>query len=225
MFYEKKYPLTHLPNEFVTLSWERGYKDTKLFYNDRELIHIDSINKLKKGVKFFDDVLGEVRLEFSEKPISVDVIVNDFHSTINNSHPEKKIKTISGYFYLFASVAFLGYIVNLGYSSSIMERIIISIEEIFFILLYAFAGYFSKKSKIWAVYIGFISYCFITLLIILSLLLSISLYAPLITIFVLLIRSAFIFLMAPYIKMAISLKKHRNFRGNNPDILDQNILA
>lgn len=227
MFYEKKYPLTHVKGDYVTLSWERGYKNTQLFYNERELIKIDSIQKLKEGVSFVDSILGNIELKFSDKPMSIDVIIDGYHSPINKSHPEKKIKSIGSYFYMFASFSFIYYFLIVFFTQGFFGKVVLSIEEFIFISLYAVCGYFAGKGKVWAVYTGFSVYSFVTLIILLLLLASIigpiKFITPFSGFIVLLFRVVFIVFMIPYLKIASSLTKHRRFNVQNPNILDENI--
>lgn len=226
MFYEKKYPLTQQPGQQLILSWERGYKNTRLFHHERELVHIDSINKLKKGVRFSDKEFGEIELKFSEKPISVDIIVDGFHSPVNASHPAKKIKSISKFFYLFAVFC----LINLSLGSATGSLTIgISVQSLVLAALYVICAIFSNQSKGWAVYAGFILFCLMTFLYVLILILSqTSLFIQSglsgITLFMILgFRTVFIVFMVPYLKMASQLSRYQKINPQNSGLLDENL--
>ncbi len=225
MFYEKKYPLTQLPGQHLLLSWERGYKSTKLFHNERELVHVNSIGQLKKGFRFDDPELGRIELKFSEKPISVDVIVDGFHSPANASHPVKKIKSISKFFYIFAAFC----LIQFGMSSATGGITIgLGSQALILCSLYVICAVFSNQSKAWAVYTGFIVFCLITLyyLMLLILLQSIPVSTGISGIMLFMIlgfRAVFIIFMVPYLKMAVQLAQYKKFNHRNPALLDENL--
>ena len=209
--YEKKYPITHLVGEHVLLVWERGYYKTTLYYKDRIVAEIQNLGELKRGVHVNDPELGDIELKFSEKPISVDIIINGYHCTNNVSHPKIKIKSISTFFYIIASLSsvylLITFLVNLQIDFSFIFDVLISIT-------YFIVAYNSSRSKIWAVYTGFLMYLIMSFLILLNILLLFisggdSYIVGLVIGFI--IRITLIVLMIPYLKLASSLKKHQQF--------------
>jgi hypothetical protein len=221
MNYSKKYPITHLPNEFLILEWERGYKNISIFCGEREICHLDSLQKIKKGFSFIDDQLGKIELKLSDKPIAIDIIVNGFHSSVNNSHPSKKIKGISMYFYMFATFSVLYCVITSLSLTNFFQFVVYLVLEAPFIALYIICGIFAKKSKIWPVYTGFIVFCFFTLVTLLSLFLPFASTSVFFSLLMLVFKSVFIVFMIPFVKAAselIKYKKNRNF--SNQQIID-----
>lgn len=212
MVYEKKYPITHLRGEYLLLEWERGYKNTFLYFKDRLICKVDSITKLKEGFRVDDEELGLIELRFSEKPISVDIIVNGLHCENNASHPRKKIKSISSYFYMLGAFAILGTILAYAVTPSIEAIVFLAIVDLPFIVLYFICAVFASKGKIWPVYTGFIVFCFFTLISVLNLVIPGSFFSNSALIFSLIFRVTLIVLMVPYIKMAVEIPKYRKYQ-------------
>lgn len=210
MIYSKKYPLPLKENEFILAEWERGYKNIILFYEDQEIKRIDNINQIKNGFSFFHEKLGNIELKFSEKPMSLDLIVNNLHSSTNNSHPVKKIKSIKNYFIMFGTLALLYSILLCFIFDTKFYLIFAAITEIPFIFMYFLCAYKAGQSKAWAVYVGFIIYSFFTLASLLSIILPIINSSIILNVFIFLIKIVFIFLLIPYVKMANELKNYKS---------------
>lgn len=225
MIYERKYPLAQLPGEYLLLVWERGYKNIELLYKERELIKLPNNQKLKKGFSFIDSELGKIELKYSEKPISVDIIVDGVHSPVNASHPLKKIKSISNYFWIFASFSLLYLIMQIFIISNqnLIGVIALGIEEGLFITIYIISALFSAKSKPWAVYLGFITYSFVTLIILLvgfGFLGAAFSVSPVAMFIAIIFRGTFIVFMVPYLKMANLITTYKKYEGSNAGLLD-----
>ncbi|MBI2258189.1 MAG: hypothetical protein HYU67_04740 [Flavobacteriia bacterium] len=213
MYYKKKYPLPNIEDNFLVLSWERGYYNIELTFNGDKLILIDNLTKLRKGVKFISEKLGEIELKFNEKPTGIDIIVNGFHCENNINHPINKIRNIKYIFNIIATLSLLSVIIRY------LNKQVFTFDEMFDLMLsfsfYCFA-FFSSKSKIWAVYAGFFIYFLFTLVLLYNV--FYIFYAPSInnkfSIFGIIIAMAFrlmiLYFMFPYLKLASSLKSHIN---------------
>lgn len=221
MFYTKKYPITHLDNEFLVLEWERGYKNTKIFYKDAEISSVNNIQQIRKGFKFNNPDLGLIELKLSEKPVAVDVIINGLHSAVNNSHPIKKIKSISTYFYMFATFVLI-YILFISFTLQDKTQTIFAlITEIPFIALYIICAIYAKRSKAWAVYTGFIVFCFFSLLSFVALVLPFSTLSSLTGFITVAVKAAFIIFMVPFVKQASQLWKYKQYeKFSNSTLID-----
>jgi hypothetical protein len=221
MIYSKKYPIPNTEKEFVLVEWERGYKNLAIFYNKKTIANIDSIQKIKAGFSFFHNSLGNIKLKFSENPIALDLIFNGLHSSVNNSHPIKKIKSIKNYFYMFGSLAlFFSVLMSFMYNSKI-SLIFFAITEIPFIVVYFLCAFYSNKGKAWAVYLGFIVFSFFTLTSLISIVLPVNGLSIFLNLFIFAIKLVFIFLLIPYVKMANELKKYKkNIKISNQSIID-----
>lgn len=212
-----------MKGEFLLLSWERGYKNIELFYKERSLIKLPNNQKLKNGLSFNDPDLGKIELKYSEKPISVDIIVDGVHSPVNASHPLKKIKTISTYFWMFAIFCLISLVLFYFINDNPIIRFAVAIEEIFFMAIYTISAVFAAKSKPWAIYLGFCTYSFVTLIFLLSLLgIGPLALAPITAIVSLIFRAAFTVFMVPYLKMAAQISRYKKYEGINNHLLDDN---
>lgn len=96
MDFEKKYPITQRLDEYLLVQWTRGYKDVDVYYNDQLIGSVRGTGKLLKGTSFPSD-LGLITLKLSEKPVTLDVIVDGYHSPVNVSHPVKELKRTGTY--------------------------------------------------------------------------------------------------------------------------------
>lgn len=212
MFYTKKYPITHLDNEFLVLEWERGYKNTKIFYKDIEISSVNNIQQIRKGFKFKNEDLGLIELKLSEKPTAIDVIINGLHSAVNHSHPIKKVKSISTYFYMFAAFVLI-YILFISLTlQDKVQTIFALITEIPFIVLYIICAIYAKQSKAWAVYTGFIVFCFFSLLSLVALVLPFSTLSSIAGFITVAVKVSFIVFMIPFVKQAAELRKYKAFK-------------
>ena len=55
MEYEKQYPFARNQDEFITLTWETGYRNVQIWFRKRLVSTISSPAALKKGVKIRDE--------------------------------------------------------------------------------------------------------------------------------------------------------------------------
>lgn len=62
MDFEKKYPITQQPGDFVTVQWTRGYKAVDLYYKNELIGSVQGSAKLKAGTKIAT-VLGTIALK------------------------------------------------------------------------------------------------------------------------------------------------------------------
>ena len=165
MDFEKKYPITQQPGEFITVQWTRGFKEVELYFNKHLLGTIQGGSKLKKGVVLWGTVLGDIQLKLSEKPITLDVIVNGFHSPVNVSHPVKELKKSSSFFWIISAMSFIAGAIEIGMVSQLgfLLGIVLIINTVIFIT-YILAAVFVSKGKPWAFFLGTAVFGLFTLL-------------------------------------------------------------
>lgn len=171
MDFEKKYPITQKPNDWLLVQWTRGYKEVDVYYNDQLIGSVKGSAKLVKGTSFSSD-LGLITLKLSEKPVTLDVIVDGYHSRVNVSHPVKELKRTSTYFWIISAFAIVAGILEVGLFRGWdeVQAIALGINLVVF-ALYIISAVFVGKGKPWAFYLGFsvFSFCtFISLLVLLT---------------------------------------------------------
>jgi hypothetical protein len=218
MDYEKKYPITQQPGDFILVQWERGYKYVEVFYKDKMIGSVENAGKLKKGFVIQDEQLGNILLKLSDKPMMLDVIVDGYHSPVNQMHPKKQLAKLSAIFWIIVTFAVIGAIlegVTIGLDMSI--GVIITMINILIIAVYVISAVFVSKGQPWAYYVGFGVYALLTALLLLTVLAT----ASGATLFGLLIRFAFLGVLIYNMKTANSALKHARFGKNtNDELLD-----
>lgn len=164
MDFEKKYPITQKPNEYVLVQWTRGYKEVDVYYEDRLIGSVRGSAKLLKGTSFTSD-LGLITLKLSEKPVTLDVIVDGYHSRVNVSHPVKELKRTSTYFWIISAFAIVAGILEVGIFRGWdeVQAIALMVNGIVF-ALYVISAVVVGRGKPWAFYLGFSVFSFCTLL-------------------------------------------------------------
>ncbi len=170
MDFEKKYPITQRPNEYLLVQWTRGYKDVDLYYNNELIGSVQGAAKLLKGISLPSD-LGTIKLKLSEKPVTLDVIVDGYHSPVNVSHPVKELKRTSTYFWIISSFAIIAGAIEVGIFSEWSEAatVVTGLNLVVF-ALYIVSAFMVGRGKPWAFYMGFAVFSFCTLLSLLALL-------------------------------------------------------
>ena len=148
MEYEKKYPFARNQNEFVTLTWETGYRNVQIWFRERLVATIANPATIKKGFKITDEELNVIELTFSEKPMAIDVVIDGFHSPINFSYPSKVLKLSARTFWYIFGFAVLGTLINAGVSRLLMPANQIQfLFDVAFTVTYLIAAINTGKSK------------------------------------------------------------------------------
>nr|WP_294859763.1 hypothetical protein [uncultured Fluviicola sp.] len=169
MDFEKKYPITQRPDEHLLVQWTRGYKDVDVYYNDQLIGSVRGAGKLNAGISFPSD-LGLISLKLSEKPVTLDVVVDGYHSPVNVSHPVKELKRTNTYFWIISVLAFIAGSIEVGAFSewTEMQIVVLGINLVVF-ASYILSAVFIGQGKPWAFYLGFSVFSFCTLISLLAL--------------------------------------------------------
>lgn len=156
MKYQKKYPLADPKQGEILLIWERGYKNVEIYHKDRLVTTIANPSEIKKGFVFYDKELNEIALSFSGKPLFINVIVNGFHSPINDLHPKNTFKAVSGIFWVIFTLNLFLLVIKAFALSEILSIVLpYLLIELLFSVVYVIAAIFTAKGKIWAYYLGY----------------------------------------------------------------------
>lgn len=220
MDFEKKYPIAQNQEEFLLLQWTRGYRQVDVYYNDELISQVTGHQNLQNGVQFYTDQLGEVKLNLSEKPITLNVIIDGFHSPVNVSHPVKELQKTAFYFWIISVFALIAGGLEVGVVRMLPD-VMSTVLIINTLLLGAYitSAILVQKGIPFGFYLGSGVFCLMSLLSFL-ILLSGSLSGLLFYIFGF-IRIAGIVLLATNLKTAIQASKHRKYKISfTEDLLD-----
>lgn len=153
----------------MLVQWTRGYKHVEVYYNDELIGNVQESGKLQKGTSFPSD-LGLITLKLSEKPVTLDVIVDGYHSPVNVSYPVKELKKTNTYFWIISVFAFIAGAIEFGIFREWPEvQTVILVINLLVFGLYIFSAVFVGKGKPWAFYLGLSVFLFCTLVSLLAL--------------------------------------------------------
>lgn len=213
MDFEKKFPLTQIPNSVIIAQWTRGFREVELYYKDEKIASVKGGASLKKGITVKDTPLGEIQLKITDRPITLDLIVDGYHSPINVSHPKKQLKNVSTLFWIISALAILGSLAQgFQFSFNLILALIISLINLCLIAIYIVSAVFVKKGKVWAFYLGFVTYMVISLFSLLDLL-SFNVFS----LIGFSLRAYFIYALISNVKHAIGTSKHEKFDAPTSD--------
>jgi hypothetical protein len=216
MDFEKKYPITQRLNEYLLVQWTRGYRQVDVYHNDQLIGSVQGAGKLQQGTSFLSD-LGPITLKLSEKPVTLDVIVDRYHSPVNVSHPFKELKKSAVFFWMITAFAIVGALLD-GMSIGIggLGQVVVSFNVIL-IGLYITSSICVSKGMAWAFYMGFCLYCLITFFSLLTLPVS-----GVFGIVGFLIRILMVVFLSINMKYANQTLRHKKFDTSviNSDLLD-----
>lgn len=156
MDFQKKYPLTQQPGEFVLVQWTRGYKLVELYFNEQLLGSVQGAAKLKAGTSIDNTPLGNIDLKLSEKPVLLDVIVDGYHSPVNISHPIRELKSTATFFWIIAAFSIIAGGIEIGimldWDLGFRITVVLNMS---ILISYIVAALYIAKGKEWAFYLGF----------------------------------------------------------------------
>ncbi len=220
MDYEKRYPFARNQNEFVTLTWETGYRNVQIWFRERLVATIENPASIKKGVKITDEELNVIELTFSEKPMAIDVVIDGFHSPVNFSHPSKVLKLSARTLWYIFGLAVIGTLINAGTSRLMMPANQIQfLFDVVFTVAYLIAAINTGKSKTWGYFLGMSVFTFSTIIYIAAIVLLGGL--SFVTFISILLRISFVIYLMLYIRIAINARKHEKYAtAVNVDLLD-----
>jgi hypothetical protein len=221
MDYEKKYPLTQFEGEYILARWTKGFGQFELIYKDRIIVQDKGGKRLQKGVVYSDPDLGKIEVKLSEKPIMMNIIVNDFHSPINSMHPRIVIKSMSTFFYILTALGFVSASIDIGlYDGLGVVSVIIDFYLLATVLIYLISAITISRGAKYAFFMGFSNFC-VSFLLESFVLLTGLVEGWLLWVFFVFRIIMLIFLLTN-IKLALSHLKHLKFSYNAGD--ESNLL-
>ncbi|MES2557890.1 MAG: hypothetical protein V4604_17175 [Bacteroidota bacterium] len=207
MDFEKKYPITQQPGDFVTVQWTRGYKAVDLYYKNELIGSVQGSAKLKAGTKI-NTVLGTIGLKLSEKPIMLNVVIDGYHSPVNISHPVKELKKTAVFFWMIFTFSVIASLMEGVYLSTVLSvEVIVTLINFAIITTYCLSAVFVRKGKPWAYYMGFSLFVLLYAFSLLGFLGPV----PILLMIIFLFRTGFLVVLILNMKHANSAIKHQRY--------------
>jgi len=219
MDYEKKYPITQQPGEFIIARWERGYKYVELYYKDRLVGSVSGAGKLRSGVTIKDDFFHKIDLKLSEKPVMLDLVIDGYHSPVNRAHPLNELKAMGPIFWILGTMSFIAGALEVGGLSGfkILQTIFLLINMTI-VGMYFLAAVMVGRKRPWAYWMAFGVFSLVFLFHILLMLVSWDFWSILLNIF----RGAALGVLIYNLKTVISAGKHLKYGiPASDDLLDR----
>jgi hypothetical protein len=155
----KNYYSPKNPAIFLSVSWETGYRNIQVYYNDRLVHTIKQPTVLEDGVKIKDEELGTIKFRFSTvRPRKLEIKVNNRkYKIVNNFAPGYDYSSLVTVFTTLALFAVIESFILAG-----MARFDFSypLVGIFFTLgilitgIYAVIAFLLTKKVNWSYFIG-----------------------------------------------------------------------
>lgn len=159
--YSKKYIAVKDESKTLFLTWETGYNNLKLYSEGRLVKTINSPGELMNGVTFIDEELNDVLLKFSSgAPIIIQITANGLKYYPQNNAESGDGADFSGLvsvFWVLATLSLIGAIIAQTQISGIVA-ITQGVYDIIIITIYVIAAIFLNKKKVWAYYLGGITF-------------------------------------------------------------------
>lgn len=220
--FSKKYYSPKNAEVFLFVSWDTGYRNIQIFYQDRLIHTIQQPTVLVKGIKIQDDELGTIKCSFTTtRPRKLEIKVNN-----------KKFKTVNklnlGYDYtgliaIFTTLAVLAAMEIVifggmfGFNFSYPLFSIVFISGFIITVLYGVTSYLLSKKKPWAYFIGTSIFVITTLISILGVSLIFSSLANTIVLF---FRFGILIYILIQIKHILKEMKRATISNHEDDLLD-----
>jgi hypothetical protein len=220
MDFEKKFPLTQSPDKVITVQWTRGYNHIQVLYSGKVIGEHIGAKDLKKGILFQTEHVGNFEVKLGGDPLRLNVIVDGLHSPANSMHPKHAVKGIATYFWILFGGGLLVSLLEvwqIGLDNPI--GLFMSVFDALILTLYLLAAILLGKGKSGAFYLGFVPFCFTTLLVLL-----LVLTGNFIAIVSLIIRAIYIVYLSKSITHLNSLSRHNQYGSfTNSELLDSKL--
>jgi len=222
--YSKKYISIKDESQSVFLTWETGYKNLKVYYEGVLIQTIETPWKLTNGVSFEHPELGNVELHLTtSSPMIIELKIGGIKYFAESMKANMKKEAFSGLVSVFWTLSVLSLIsallvqINYGYRLDVPVVLIQLIFDIVIISIYVISAIFLSRRKIWAYYLGAITFLAMTLLYVYS---GFILSGNVSTIIVVVVRIAILIYIIRCYKDVMMAKSTTEFE--NHEILDNN---
>jgi hypothetical protein len=222
MDYEENYSLPDHDTP-LRISWSADFREVEIVFGQRTVAHFKHRTDPLDGILLQDEELGKIELAFHRKQRSVDVVVNGYHHPGNRSHPSRKMKRLSAYFFVISGIYLLeflyGFVQTRGFDFPIEIMLIQSFVHVLFIGVFLFSAISVYLARAWAYYIG---YGIFAVLVVSHLLLTTLTLMNLAEVVVLLIRLLLLGILTFHLGTPFALTKRVNrLKEEREDLLDE----
>ena len=157
--FTKKYFSPKDSSLFLSLAWEKGYKDIQIFHGNRLVHSIKSPVPLMEGIQINDPELGKIKVRFTtERPRKLEIKVNGKKfKTVNNrklGYDYTGLVTIFGVLALFAALSDLTFLGFSGFNFQHSLVFTVFIIDLIVIASYILTAYFLSKRKPQVYFLG-----------------------------------------------------------------------
>ncbi|MFT6501867.1 MAG: hypothetical protein ACJASQ_001983 [Crocinitomicaceae bacterium] len=157
--FSKKYYSQKDSSFYLSLAWEKGYKNIQIFHGERLVHTIPGPAPLMKGVQINDSELGKVKIKFTiERPHKLEIKVNGKKfKTVNNIKLGYDYTGLITVFSVLALFATLSDLIFLGSSSFNFQHSVVFtvfVIDIIVITSYILTAYFLVKRKPHVYFLG-----------------------------------------------------------------------
>ena len=157
--FSKKYYAPKNQDKYIGVTWEAGYRNIQMRYNDRLIHSIKQPEVLIKGIKFEDEELGKIKIQFTvERPRKLEIKVNNKkYKTINKrqlGYEYNGLVTTFSALAIFAAMElfyFMG-LINFDFSHPVVKTIVT--VDLLIIIAYGLTSYFLMKRKPYVYFVG-----------------------------------------------------------------------
>ena len=158
MSYSKRYISKKNPDSNIFIRWEAGYKNVEVFDGDREVCHITSPAQISRGFSYNDPELGEIKLNFSERPITIQMRINGtkYVPFIDKSKLKVNVGGVIAIFWTLAVFSILATLNNLNArlnSGSVAAMVDVAVD-IGTSIAYVSSAILLHRRKGWVYYLG-----------------------------------------------------------------------
>lgn len=159
--FTKVYARTFKPNEKLTLTWDPGYRNVKIYDEKRLVMSWEQPGQFVKGVSFQDEQLGEIRLKFTDsRPLQLELKVNNKKYTPNKGGKQEiDLTGQTSIFWVMLAFTLVGSAIiiakiELAYGSPGINTTFLMIIAIVN-GIYLFTALMMTLKKYWAFFIGY----------------------------------------------------------------------
>lgn len=169
--YSKKYISLKNDSSNIFLTWEAGYNNLKIYHEGKLIQTIESPGKLTAGLCFEDPNLGSVEVSLStSSPMIIEIKIEGVRYYPESLKASVKKEAFSGVVSIFWAISILGaisaFIIQFRYNFrwDLPFVMIQLVFDIVIVSIYIIAAIFLSKRKVWAYFLGGITFFLMTLL-------------------------------------------------------------
>lgn len=138
----------------ITISWEQGLHNFKIYHNKEIFYESKGASELNKGINLYHEKLGNVYIRLCTRPIGFEVKIGDMYIENSRILAQESLVTVAAIWFFIGVISTIGTI-GLAMMDGIWYRTIgATIVSVLFVfsLFYFISGFLIRKGHIWAYY-------------------------------------------------------------------------